>query len=90
MAAVKQNYYTLYKATSPSGKKHKKIEKKIKIKKGRTRKSILCKNTGIVYKNIDILCYEMKLIKGSVLAVCTNRRKACYGYEFCYVTGGVL
>ena len=69
---------------------HKKPEKKVKIKKGRTRKSILCKNTGIIYKNIDMLCNELNLIKDSVLAVCTKRRKACYGYEFEYVTGGGL
>jgi hypothetical protein len=69
---------------------HKKPEKKLKIKKSRKRKSILCKNTGIVYENIDTLCYEMSLVKGSVLAVCTRIRKSCYGYKFEYVTGGGL
>jgi group I intron endonuclease len=69
---------------------HKKPEKKVKIKKGRNRKQILCKNTGIIYSNVDMLCSELKLIKNSVLSVCRKRRKACYGYEFCYVSGGGL
>lgn len=69
---------------------HKKPEKKVKIKKGRKRKSILCRNTGIVYENIDMLCSEMNLIKASVLAVCTKIRKSCYGYKFEYVAGGGL
>lgn len=63
MATIKQNYYTLYKATSPS---------------------------EIVYQNVDILCSDMDLIKGSVLAVCTKIRNSCYGYKFEYVTGGGL
>jgi group I intron endonuclease len=69
---------------------HKKPEKKIKIKKGRIRKSILCKNTGIIYKNIDVLCSDMNLVKNSVLAVCTKIRKSCHGYKFEYITGGGL
>lgn len=71
-------------------KPHKKPTKVKKVKNGRFRKSIICWNTNIIYKNIDDLCLDMKLIKESVLEVCRKKRNSCFGFKFDFVTGGGL